>query len=161
MVPEGRRHAISDIWPISTAALRTISVACGTGRACDSACAGHGGAEDRAADGPVGVDNLAGAATQCSDAQRRPGLSCNDSTVARRQGGPTPKTSEAGGQRGAAHVCSGPAGRRGCHAKGGCSCRAFRLLERSSTWTSTGSAMGIGMESGTDFSSPKARLSPR
>jgi hypothetical protein len=38
---------------------------------------------------------------------------------------------------------------------------AFGLLERSSTWTSAGSAMGIGLESGANCSSPTARLSPR
>ena len=71
------------------------------------------------------------------------------------------ETSEAGGQPGAAHVCAGSVGRRGRHAKGHCNCRAFGILERSSTRTSAGSAMGIGMESGADYSSPTARLSPR
>ena len=161
MVPEGRRHATSDIWTICEAALRAISVACGTRGACDLTCAGRGSAGDRPADVAVGVDDLAGAATQCRDAQRRPGLSCNDSAVACRPGGPASKTSETGGQRGAAHVCAGSVGRRGRHAKGDCDCRAFGLLERSSTWTSAGSAMGIGLESGADCSSPTARLSPR
>ena len=58
-------------------------------------------------------------------------------------------------------VCAGSIGRRGRHAKGDCDYRAFGVLERSSTRTSAGSAMGIGMESGADCSSPTARLSPR
>src|SRR5712671_7093446 len=40
MVPKGRRHATSDIWTIGEAALRAISVACGTRGACDPTCAG-------------------------------------------------------------------------------------------------------------------------
>src|SRR5437588_8930955 len=70
MVPKGRRHATSDIWTIGEAALRAISVACGTRGACDSTRAMRGSAGDRPADGAVGVDDLAGAATQCRDAQR-------------------------------------------------------------------------------------------
>src|SRR3981081_4328459 len=104
MVPKGRRHATSDIWTIGEAALRAISVACGTRGACDPTCAERGSAGDRPADGPVGVDDLAGAAAQCCDAQRGPGLSGNHSAVAAQPGGPAPETSEAGGQRGAAHV---------------------------------------------------------
>ncbi len=46
------------------------------------------GARDSPADGALGVDDLAGAATQCRDAQRGPGLSCNHSAVACRLGGP-------------------------------------------------------------------------
>src|SRR5271169_447831 len=102
MVPEGRRHATSDIWTICEAALRAISVACGTRGACDPTCAGRGSAGDRPADEAVGVDDLAGAATQCRDAQRGPGLSGDNSAVACRPGGPAPETSEAGGQHGAA-----------------------------------------------------------
>ena len=161
MVPESRRHATSDIWTIGEAALGAIAVACGTRGACDPTCAGRGSAGDRPADGTVGVDDLAGAATQCRDAQWRPGLSCNDSAVARRPGGPAPETSEAVGQCGAAHVCAGSVSRRGRHAKGDHDCWAFGVLERSSTRTSAGSTMGIGMESGADCSSPTARLSPR
>ena len=72
MVPEGGRHATSDIWAIGEAALRAIFVACGTRGACDPTFAGRGRAGDRPADGTVGVDDLAGASTQCRDAQRRP-----------------------------------------------------------------------------------------
>src|SRR5437762_3162006 len=147
MVPKGRRHATRDIWTIGEAAFRAISVACGTRGACDSTRAVRGSAGDRPPDGAVGVDDLAGAATQCRDAQRGPGLSGNHSAVACRPGGPAPETREAGGQRSAAHVCAGSVGRRGRHAKRDCDCRAFGVLERSSTRTSTGSAMGIGMES--------------
>src|SRR4051812_25620814 len=53
MVPKGRRHATSDIWTIGEAALRAISVACGTRGACDPTCAERGSAGDRPADGPV------------------------------------------------------------------------------------------------------------
>jgi len=91
MVPGGRRHATSDIWTIGEAALRAISVACGTRGSCDPTCAGRGSAGDRPADPEVGVDDLARAATQCRDAQRRPRLSCNDSAVACRPGSPAPK----------------------------------------------------------------------
>ena len=161
MVPEGGRHATSDIWAIGEAALRAISVAYGTRGACDPTCARRGRAGDRPADGTVGVDDLAGAATQCRDTQRGLGLSCNHSAVACRPGGQAPKASEAGGQFDAARVCAGPIGRRGRHAKGHCDCRAFGVLERSSARTSARSAMGIGMESGADSPSPTARLSQR
>ena len=80
----------------------------------------RGSAGDRPADGAVGVDDLAGAATQCRDAQRGPGLSGNHSAVACRPGGPAAETREAGGQRSAAHVCAGSVGRRGRHAKRDC-----------------------------------------
>ena len=156
MVPEGRRHATNDIWTIGEAALRAISVACRTRGACDPPCAGRGRAGDRPANGSFGVDDLAGASTQRRDTQRGSGLPCNHSTVACRPGSPAPKTSEAGGQHGAAHVCAGSIGWRDRHAKGDCNCRAFGVLERSPTRTSAGSAVGIGLESGANCSSPKA-----
>ena len=55
MVPEGRRHATSDIWTIGEAALRAISVACGTRGARGPTCAGRGSAGDRPADVAVSV----------------------------------------------------------------------------------------------------------
>lgn len=148
MIPEGRRHATSDIWTIGEAALRAIFVACRTRGGCNPTCAGRGSAGDRPADGAFGVDDLTGAATQCREAKRGHGLSCNRSAVACRPSGPAPKTSEAGGQRGPARICAGSIGRRDRHAKGDCDCRAFGVLERSSTRTSAGSAVGVGLESG-------------
>ena len=127
----------------------------------DPACAGRGGAGDGPADETVGVDDLAGATPQCHDPQRGPGLPGNHGAVACRPSGPAPETSEAGGQRRAAQLCAGSIGRRCRHAKRDCDCRTFGILERSSTRTSAGSAMGIGMEPRADCSSPTARFSPR
>ena len=98
---------------------RYLSLCRDTRGACDSTCArcpeyerspGRWGARHRY--------DLAGAATQCRDAQRRPGLSCNHSAVACRPGGPAPETREAGGQPGAARVCAGSIGRCDRHPKG-------------------------------------------
>jgi len=77
---------------------------------------GAGVREIARADGAVSVDDLAGVATQCRDAQRGPGLSGNHSAVACGPGRSAPKACEAGDQRGAASVCAGSISRRGRNA---------------------------------------------
>ena len=81
----------------------------------------------------------------------------------RRNGMPNgpPEACEAGGQRGAADVCAGSIGWRGCHAKWGCGSRADGVLERSPTRTSAGSAVGLGLEPGADCPSLMARVPAR
>jgi len=131
------------------------------GGACDPTCAGRGSAGDRPADGAVSVDDLAGVATQCRDAQRGPGLSGNHSAVACGPGRSAPKACEAGDQRGAASVCAGSISRRGRNAAWGCGSRSGGVLERSPTRTSAGSAVGLGVEPGADCPSLTARLPAR
>jgi len=123
--------------------------------------AGRGSAGDRPADGAVSVDDLAGVATQCRDAQRGPGLSGNHSAVACGPGRSAPKACEAGDQRGAASVCAGSISRRGRNAAWGCGSRSGGVLERSPTRTSAGSAVGLGVEPGADCPSLTARLPAR
>ena len=80
----------------------------------DRAAAGAGSwrAGDRPAAGAGAVDDLAGAAAQRGDAQRRPGVPGDDGAVACRAGGPAPEAGEARDERGAAGVRAGAAGGR-------------------------------------------------
>ena len=95
------------------AALGAVSVVRGTGG--DRAVAGAGprGARDRPPAGAGGIDDLPGAAAQRRHARRRSGVSGHHRAVARRAGGAPSEAGEAGGQRGAAELRAGPAGRRG------------------------------------------------
>ena len=73
--------------------------------------AGSGGTGGGPPTGAGGLDDLAGAAPQCRDARRWPGLPGDGGAVARRTGRPPAEASEAGGQCGTADICAGPAGR--------------------------------------------------
>ena len=61
------------------------------------------------------VDCIAGAAAQCGDAGRQPGLPGDDRAMARGAGGTTAEAGEADHTPGTANLCAGPAVRfRGC-----------------------------------------------
>jgi hypothetical protein len=72
MVPEGRRHATSDVWPIGEAALRPVSLVCGAGGDRAPSRAGLHHAEDRSPARAGGIDDLPGAAAQRRHPKRRP-----------------------------------------------------------------------------------------
>src|ERR1700687_4912226 len=86
MVPEGRRHATSDVWTFGKAALRPVSLICGAGgdRAPSRAGQYHTGGRSPARVGSI--DNLPGVAAQRRHPKRRPRVSRNDSAMARRAG---------------------------------------------------------------------------
>ncbi len=163
MVPKGGPACHQRYLVDRRSRIQAISVACGTRGAYDSTCAGVPEYEE------IGGRSGRSASTisrgSCDAMPRRAAESLDYRATTAQwhadRAGPAPETREAGGQPGAAHVCARSVGRHGRDAKGDCDCRAFGVLERSSTWTSAGSAMGIGLESGADCSSPTARLSPR
>src|SRR5277367_486971 len=161
MVPEGRRHATSNVSTIGQAAFRSVSLVSGTRGACDSSCARPGGAGHCPTDGAVSVDDLARAAAQCCDAQWRSGVSGHHGAVAFRACGPAAEACKTGGQRGLAGLCAGASGRGGREPKRGDDSWAGRILEGTPTWTSAATTMGGGMEPGADCPPPAARLPGR
>ena len=161
VVPKVRRHATIDPCALVAAVVRAIPVVQRAGGACDPACPRRRGAADRPAYGAVGIDDLARAAPQCCHARRRVGLSGHHGAVACRTGGSAAEASEAGGQRGAADVCAGSAGRHGRDTRRCLGSWADGIVERSPTRTAEGSALGIGVEPGADCPSLAARLPSR
>jgi hypothetical protein len=99
MVQEGRRHAVIDVWAIGEAALWSVSLVCGPGgdRAPSRLGLLHAGGRSPARAG--GIDNLQRAAAQRRHPKRRPRLSCDDSTMARRARCSPPQAGEACAQR--------------------------------------------------------------
>jgi putative transposase len=82
VVSGGGRHATIDPCAVVQAALRTVSIAHGTGGDCAVPGAGPGGAGDCPPSGAISIDDLAGTATQCSDPQRWPRLPRDHRAVA-------------------------------------------------------------------------------
>ena len=133
MVPEGRRHATSDVWTIGEAALRPVSLVCGAGGDRAASRAGlHAGGRSRA--GAGSVDDLAGATAQRRHPKRRPRVSRDDSAMARRASCSPSKAGEARAQHGIASLCGGTTGWRHRSERGSCS-RPGRILEGPSPWT--------------------------
>ena len=147
--------------PSAKPLVRAVSVVRGAGGDRAVARAGPRGARDRPPAGAGGVDDLAGAAAQRRHAQRRSGVSGHHRAVARRAGRAPSEAGEAGGQRGAAELRAGPAGRRGRRPGRGRGPRAGRALEGPPARAAAGPAMGQGVEPGADRPAPAARLSRR
>src|SRR5271154_5272384 len=105
-----------------------------------------------------GIDNLQRAAAQRRHPKRRPRLSCDDSTMARRARCSPPQAGEACAQRDVKNLCRGTVGwrRRGSE-RDSCS-RSGRVLEKPSVRTTEGSAMGKRLEPGADRLSPAGGL---
>ena len=82
MVSGGRRHATIDACAIIEVAVRSLSIVCRAGGACNPACPGFGGAADRSQHGAIGIDDLTRAASQRCDTRRRTGLSGKHCAVA-------------------------------------------------------------------------------
>src|SRR5580700_6665043 len=101
MVQEGRGHAAIDVWAIGEAALWSVSLVCGAGgdRAPSRSGLLHAGGRSPAR--ASGIDNLQRAAAQRRHPMRRPGVSCDDSAMARRARCSPPKAGEACAQRAA------------------------------------------------------------
>src|SRR4051812_19790738 len=161
MVSGGGWHATSGACALVEAALRAISVVRGARGARAVSRAGPGGTGGGSPAGAGGLEDLAGAAPQRRHARRWPGLPGDDRAVARRTGRPPPEASETGGQRGAAEICAGPAGRRGRYLRRGCPLRAGRSLERPPAKASEEPAVGQGVEPAADRPAVAARLSRR
>ena len=161
MVPEGRGHAAIDVWAIGEAALWSVSLFCGTGgdRAPSRSGLLHAGGRSPARAG--GIDNLQRAAAQRRHPKRRPRLSCDDSTMARRARCSPSQAGEACAQRDAKNLCRGTVGwrRRGSE-RDSCS-RSGCVLEKPSVRTTEGSAMGKRLEPGADRLSPAGGLPRR
>ena len=154
MVPKGRRHAPGDVQILGQAPFRAIPVAAGARGDCASAGPGPFHAGDRAPARPICLDDLPGAAAQRSHPQRWSRVSRDNRPVARRAIGPAPEANEACPQRDLAHLCRGEAGRC-CRCSERCSCSgSCRRLEGPPAWAAAGSAMGQGLEPGTDCSTP-------
>jgi hypothetical protein len=96
---------------------------------------------------------------QRGHAQRRSGVPGHDGAVACRAGGPPSEVCEAGGERGAAELRSGPAGWRGCWPGRGRGSRAGRALEGSSARATAAPPVGQGVEPRADCPTVAARLS--
>src|SRR5215218_2901465 len=146
MVPEGRRHATSDVQAISEAALRPLSLVCRAGgdRAPSRAGPRHAGHRSPARAG--GVDDFPGAAPQRCHPKWRPGVSRDNSAMARRASRSSPKAGEACTQRSFAGLCGGTTGwRRHCSERGSCFWPG-RVLEGPSARTAAGPAMGACLE---------------
>jgi len=161
MVPEGRRHATSDVWTFGKAALRAISLVGGAGGDRAPSRAGLFHAGDRSPARPGGIDDLAGVTPQRRHPKWRSGVSCDDGAVARRAIRSSPEAGEARAQRGIAHLCGGTTGWRRRRSERSFCSRPGRVLERTSAWTAAGPAVGQGMEPGADRSPLAGRLPGR
>jgi hypothetical protein len=95
MVPESRRHATSDVWPVSENALRLLSLVCGTRRDRASASARLYDTGSCPSDWAGGVDHFSRVAAQCRHPQRRPEVSRDDGAMARGAISPSAKAGEA------------------------------------------------------------------
>src|SRR5271170_3539291 len=95
MVQKGRRHAPIDVWTISQAALRPVSVVCRAGGDRAPSRAGLLHARGRSPPWATGVDDLPGVETQCCHPERRPGVSRDDGAMACRASCSSPEASEA------------------------------------------------------------------
>ena len=161
MVPEGGRHATSDVSTLGKAALRAISLVGGAGGDRAPSCTGAFHAGDRTPARPGGIDDLPGVAPQRCHPKWRSGVSCDDGAVARRAIRSSPQTGEARAQRDIAHLCGGTTGWLRRSSERSCCSRPGRVLERTSAWTAAGPAMGQGLEPGADRSPLAGRLSGR
>ena len=161
MVPEGRRHATSDVWTIGEASLQPVSLVCGAGRYRAPSCSGlhHAGRCSPARAGSI--DDLPGTAAQRRHPKRRPRVSCDDSAMVRRASCPPPKAGDACAQRGIASLCGGMTGWRRRRSKRGSCSRPGRVLERPSAWTTARPAVGKRLEPGTDRPPLAGRLPGR
>ena len=110
MVPEGGRHATSDVSTLGKAALRAISLVGGAGGDRAPSCKGAFHAGGRTPARPGGIDDLPGVAPQRCHPKWRSGVSCDDGAVARRAIRSSPQTGEARAQRDIAHLCGGTTG---------------------------------------------------
>src|SRR5437868_4731632 len=91
MVPEGRRHATSDVCTIGEASLRPISLVCRARGDRAPSRAGHHHAGSRSPARAGSVDDLPGVAAQRRHQKRRPRVSRDDSAMARRASCSSPK----------------------------------------------------------------------
>src|SRR3954452_14444053 len=141
--------------------LRAASLVCRAGGDRALASAGFGRAGGRTPSGAGGVDGVAGAAAQCGDAGRQPGLPGVNRAVARRAVGTSAEAGEAGQEPGAADVCAGPA-RRCCRRSGrGRGAWASGAVEGPTAWETAEPAVGYCVEPAADFRTLAARLPGR
>ena len=161
MVPKGRRNATSDVWIIGEAALRSVSLVCRSGGDRAPSRAGLLNAEGRSPARAGSVDDLPRVAAQRRHSKRWPGVSRDDSAMARRASRSPTKAGEACAQRGIANLCGGTIGWRRRRSKRGSCSRPGRVLERPPTWTAEGPAVGERLEPGTDRPPPAGRLPGR
>src|SRR6516225_8028694 len=111
IVPKGRRHATSDVSPISEAAVRPVSLICGAGGDRTSSSAGLLHAGGCAPARTNSFNDFAGVAAQRCNPKRRFGVSRDDSAMACRSICSPPRAGEACAQRGIANLCGGTIGR--------------------------------------------------
>ena len=97
-------------------------------------------------------------AAQRRHSKRRPGVSRDNSAMARRASRSPSQAGEACAQRGIANLCGGTIGWRRRRSKRGSCSRPGRALERPPTWTAEGPAVGERLEPGADRPPPVGRL---
>ena len=146
MVPEIRGDTTRDVWTIGQAALGPVSLVRGAGGNRASSRAGLLNAGSRSPARTGSVDDLTGAAAQCRHSKRRSGVSRDDSAMACRASRSPAKAEEACDQHGIASLCGGTTGWHRRRSERGSCARPSRVLERPSTWTAEGSAVGNRLE---------------
>src|ERR1700719_3661216 len=161
MVPESRGDTTRDVWTIGQAALGPVSLVRGAGGNRASSRAGLLSAGSRSRARAGSVDDLTGVAAQCRHSKRRSGVSRDDSAMACRASRSPAKAGEAGDQHGIASLCGGTTGWHRRRSERGSCARPSRVLERPSTWTAEGSAVGKRLEPGADRPPAPGRLPGR
>lgn len=158
MVPEGRRHATSDVQALIEAAVWPLPLVCGTrrDRAPASARLHHAGRcpPDRVS----GLDSLPRTAAQRRHPQRRLGVPCDDGAMARGEIGPSTQAREACGQRYRARLWAGALGWSGHCSQRHPGSRSGRGVEGASARTAAGPAVGLRLEPGANRSATADRL---
>ena len=161
MVPESRGDTTRDVWTIGQAALGPVSLVRGAGGNRASSRAGLLNAGSRSPARAGSVDDLTGVAAQCRHSKRRSGVSRDDSAMACRASRSPAKAGEACDQHGIASLCGGTTGWQRRRSERGSCARPSRVLERPSTWTAEGSAVGKRLEPGADRPPAPGRLPGR
>ena len=146
MVPDSRGNITGDVWTIGQTAFGTLSLVCGAGGNRAPSRAGLLNAGDCSSARASSVDDLTGVAAQCCHSKRRSGVSRHNSAMARRTSRSPAKIGEACGERGVASLCGGTIGWHRRHSERHSCARPGRVLERPSTWTAEGSAVGKRLE---------------
>ena len=102
-----------------------------------------------------------GSCAQCRHSKRRSRVSRDDSAMACRASRSPAKAGEACDQHGIASLCGGTTGWHRRRSERGSCARPSRVLERPSTWTAEGSAVGKRLEPGADRPPAPGRLPGR
>jgi hypothetical protein len=161
MVPEGGRHASSNVHAVGQASIRLLSLLCRTRG--DRSHAGPGLYDTRHRPPPRsgGVDDLPRVAPQRVDPQRWLGVPRDGGAMAFGAIGSSTQTGKAGAQSRVASVCAGALGRNDPSSERRRAHWSSGNLERASPWAATRSTMGTRVEPRADRPSLSARFPGR